>query len=265
MQYEFLQRAVIAGLLVSLCCGVIGSYVVINRLSYMSGGIAHSVLAGVGIAYFLGLDPTLGALLAATVVALVIGWIRFAAGEHQDTLIGALWSVGMAVGLLFIASTPGYSTDLMSFLFGNILLVTDAQLHLMVYMCVGILLIVVAFYHQFHVLSFDPEFAELRGVPVKLLYLLLLCLIAVSTVLMMQLVGLILVIAMLTLPAAVAGQHTRRLLPMMILALLLGGLFTTTGTALSFITDYPTGSVIVLLAGVCYFLSTGIKRLSRLS
>jgi zinc transport system permease protein len=265
LEYGFLQRALVAGALASICCGIIGSYVVINRLGYLAGGIAHSVLAGLGMANYFGFDPTLGALAVALLSALLIGWIRLTAAEHQDTLIGTLWALGMAVGILFISATPGYNSELMSYLFGNILLATRAQLLFMGLLCAGILLLVAAFYRQLHAVSFDAEFARLRGVPVNLLYLLLLCLVAMTTVLMMQLVGLILVIALLTLPAAIAGQYTHRLLPMMGLALGLGLAFTGTGTLVSFATDLPTGSVIVVIAGLTYFASTASRKALRRS
>ncbi len=252
---SFLQMAVLAGLLASLGCGLIGTFVVVKRITFIAGGIAHSVLAGMGAAAYFGFDPLLGALLAAIVSALLIGWIRLNWEAQEDTLIGALWAIGMAIGLIFIYQTPGYSSDLMSYLFGNILLVPMEDLWFMVALDVVLLLAVVLFYRQFLAVIFDEEFARLRGVPVNFFYLLLLCLIAVTVVLLIHVVGLILVIALLTLPAAIAGHYVRSLSHMMIIATLLGCAFTSGGLALSYVPDLPVGPVIILLAGLAYVVS----------
>lgn len=257
----FLQMAILAGLLASLGCGLVGTFVVVKRITFIAGGIAHSVLAGMGAAVYFEFDPLLGALLAAIVSALLIGWIRLKRGAQEDTLIGALWAIGMAVGLIFIYQTPGYSTDLMSYLFGNILLVPMQDLWFMVALDALLLLAVLLFYRQFLAVIFDEEFARLRGVPVNFFYLLLLCLIAVTVVLLIHVVGLILVIALLTLPAAIAGHYVRSLGHMMVIATLLGCVFTSGGLALSYTPDLPVGPVIILLAGLVYVLSalgTGI-------
>ena len=257
----FLQMAVLAGLLASLGCGLIGTFVVVKRITFIAGGIAHSVLAGMGAAVYFDFDPLLGALLAAVVSALLIGWIRLSWEAQEDTLIGALWATGMAIGLIFIYQTPGYSSDLMSYLFGNILLVPTQDLWFMVVLDLVLLLAVVLFYRQFLAVIFDEEFARLRGVPVNFFYLLLLCLIAVTVVLLIHVVGLILVIALLTLPAAIAGHYVRSLSHMMVIATLLGCVFTSGGLALSYAPDLPVGPVIILLAGLAYVLSALVSGL----
>jgi zinc transport system permease protein len=254
-EHGFLQQALVAGLLASLGCGLIGPFVVVKRVTFLAGGIAHSVLAGMGAALFYGYDPLIGALAAAVIAALLIGWVRLGWRTGEDTAIGALWAIGMAVGILFISQTPGYATDLMSFLFGNILLVPNRELWFMAALDLVLLVTVGLFYRQFVAVAFDEEFARLRGVPVNLFYLLLLVLVAVTVVLMIQVVGLILVIALLTLPAAVAGQWTRTLAGMVIGATLIGVLLTSGGLALSFGPDLPTGPVIILLAGALYLVS----------
>jgi zinc transport system permease protein len=254
-QHAFLQQALLAGLLASIGCGLIGPLVVVKRITFLAGGIAHSVLAGMGAALYFGQDPLLGALVAAVVAALLIGWVRLSSGTGEDTAIGALWAIGMAIGILFISQTPGYATDLMSFLFGNILLVPTRELWFMATLDLVLLATVALFYRQFVAVVFDEEFARLRGVPVEFFYLLLLILVAVTVVLMIQVVGLILVIALLTLPAATAGLWTRTLAGMMLGATLLGGLLTSGGLALSFAPDLPTGPTIILLAGAGYLLS----------
>ncbi len=259
----FLQHALAAGLLASVGCGVMGPFVVVKRITFLAGGIAHAVLGGMGVAAYFGGSPLLGALIAALAAALMIGAVRLKASEREDTLIGALWSVGMAVGILFIARTPGYNVDLMSALFGNILMVTAGHLRLMIALDLLLLILVAAFYKQLLAVAFDEEFARLRGVHVTLFYLLLLCLIALTVVLLIQVVGLILVIALLTLPAAVAAQYAGSLSRMMLISVLLGAVICTGGLALSYGPDLPAGPTIILLAGGVYLLSTLAGRVLR--
>jgi zinc transport system permease protein len=266
----FLQQALLAGLLASLGCGLVGPFVVVKRITFLAGGIAHSVLGGMGAAVYFGFAPLAGALVAAVLAALIIGAVRLAWRTGEDTMIGALWAVGMATGILFISQTPGYTTDLMSFLFGNMLLVPARELWFMAALDLLLLATVLLCYRQFVAVAFDEEFARLRGVPVTFFYLLLLVLVALTVVLMIQVVGLILVIALLTLPAAVAGQWTRSLAGMMLGATLLGAGLTSGGLALSYGPDLPAGATIVLLAGGVYLVSalaSGVvaRRRSRLA
>ncbi len=259
-EQQFLQMAVLAGLLASLGCGLIGTFVVVKRITFLAGGIAHSVLAGMGAAAYFGFDPLLGALLAAIASALLIGWIRLNWKTQEDTLIGAIWAIGMAIGLLFISQTPGYTTNLTSYLFGNILLVPEQDVWFMAILDALLLLVVALFYRQFLAVIFDEEFARLRGVPVSFFYLLLLCLIAVTVVLLIHVVGLILVIALLTLPAAIAGHYVHSLGSMMLIATVLGSVFTTGGLALSYAPNLPAGPTIILLAGMVYVISVLFSR-----
>jgi zinc transport system permease protein len=260
---SFLRTALLAGLLASVGCGVIGTYVVVKRIAFLAGGISHSVLGGMGAALYYGLDPLLGALAAAVISALIIGVVRLAWRAEEDTLIGAIWAIGMAVGILYIAKTPGYSADLMSYLFGNILLVPERDLWLMGGLDLALLLVVGAFYRQFLAVSFDEELARLRGVPVAFFYLLLLCAVAVTVVLLIRVVGLILVIALLTLPAAIAAHYVHSLGAMMAIATLLGAVFTSAGLALSYEPDLPAGPTMILLAGAAYVISALIGGLVR--
>ncbi len=254
-QYAFLQSAVVAGLLASIGCGVMGTYVVVKRIAFLAGGIAHSVLGGMGAAVYYGFDPLVGALIAAVLSALLIGWVRLQWQAQEDTLIGALWAIGMAAGILFIAKTPGYQTDLMSYLFGNILLVPEKSLWFMAALDALLLIIVGTYHRQFLAVVFDEEFARLRGIPVTFFYLLLLVLVAITVVLLIQVVGLILVLALLTLPAAVAGHYVHSLGRMMLLATLLGSAVSFSGLALSYGPDLPAGPTIILLAGAVYVIS----------
>ncbi|MFA7060779.1 MAG: metal ABC transporter permease [Pedobacter sp.] len=252
---DFLQIAFIGGLLASIACGVMGSYVVVKRMSFLAGGIAHAVLGGMGVAYFFGKSPISSAIVAALVAAWVIGWVSLRWRQTADTIIAALWSVGMAVGVIFISMTPGYNVDLMSYLFGNILMIPRTDLYIMATLDGLIMLAVLMFYQQFLTVCFDEEFARLRGLPVDFFYLLLLTLVALTVVVLIQVVGLILVIALLTLPAAIAAQYLRRLAPIMILATILGMLFTSGGLALSYTPDLPAGATIILVAGTTYLVS----------
>lgn len=259
-EHHFLQYALIAGLLASIGFGVMGTYVVVKRIAFIAGGVAHSALGGMGAALFLGFDPLIGALGAAVLAALLIGWVRLQWKTHEDTLISALWAIGMAVGILFITQTPGYQGDLINLLFGNILLVTKESLWFMAALDTVLLIIVGAYHRQFLAVVFDEEFAHLRGIPVAFFYLLLLVLVAITVVLLIQVVGLILVLALLTLPAAIAGQYVHSLLRMMVVATLIGGGVSFFGLALSYQPDLPPGPTIILLVGALYVLSTLVAR-----
>ncbi len=263
LSYTFLQNALIGGLLASVACGIAGSYVVVKRIGYLAGGIAHSVLGGMGIAYYLGSDPMIGALCAAIVSALTIGLVSIYWGEKEDTLISAIWALGMSTGILFISQTPGYNIDLMGYLFGNILMIPDQELIRLLILDLVLIAAVVIFNRPLLAIVFDQEFARLRGLNTTVYYLLLLCLIAITVVMLIRVVGLILVIALLTLPAAIAGHVTQTLKQMMFVAVALGMLFTSSGLALSYSPDLPPGAVIILIAVVGYigvFLVQQIKK-----
>jgi zinc transport system permease protein len=259
-QYTFLQNAVIACFLASITCGVIGSYVVVKKISFLTGGIAHSVLAGMGMAYFYNASPIMGAMVAALFSSILIGWINLRWKEHEDILIAAFWSAGMAIGIIFLSRTPGYNVDLMSYLFGNILLISVNDLWLMLLLDIFVITVVLFCYKQFLVSVFDEEFARLHGINTEFFYILLLCLISITIVILIQLVGLILVIALLTLPAAIANQYVTSLYKMFILSALICVIISISGVAISYEPDLPTGSVIVLLACVSYFVSVILKQ-----
>lgn len=258
---DFLTRALLGGLLASIACGIVGSYVVVRRIGYMAGGIAHTVLGGMGMAYYLGQAPLHGALLCALLAAILISLVNRYASQQEDTLISALWAIGMASGVLFIARTPGYNVDLMSYLFGNVLMISRQDLLFIAALDGLILLFFLLFHRQLLLLCFDAEFAAIRGIRVDLLQTLLLCLVALTVVLLIQLVGLILVIALLCLPAASARLFSRSLHGMMLRATLIGALTLVAGLALSFQADLPAGAVIALLCGLVYLLSLVAQRL----
>jgi len=253
LQYDFMRNALLAGLLVSISCGIIGSLVVVNRIVFISGGIAHAAFGGVGLGFFYGFSPFLGAAIFASGVSLIMGAVSLKSKHRADTIIGVLWAIGMAVGIIFIDLTPGYHVDLMSYLFGSILAVPAADLWLMLPLDGFILLVVLLFYKEFVALSYDEEFAFVVGIPVKTLYLLLLGMTALSIVMIIQVVGLILVIALLTIPPYIAEKYTRSLSGMMVLSSILGVCFTLSGLWLSYVFDLTSGATIILVAGVGFF------------
>jgi len=258
---SLLQQALLAGIVASIACGVVGGYVVARRITYIAGGVAHCTLGGMGAARYLqqvygwsALQPLHGAIAAALLAAIVIGWVSLRAKEREDTVISALWAIGMAVGILFIARTPGYYEDLMSYLFGNILLVSRGNLVMIVGLDVLVVGVGVLCYNQFLAVCFDEEFARLRGVPVEFYYLLLLCLTALTVVVLVTVVGLIMVIALLTLPVAIAGHFVSRLWQVMILAACISAALTTAGLAVSYGPELPPGATTIALAGGLYLL-----------
>lgn len=257
---SFLQYALAGGLLASVACGVVGPYVVVKRLGLLAGGIAHALLGGMGVAYFFGQSPLGGALIAAVLAAVAVGWVRLRFREDEDTVIAALWAVGMAIGILFISRTPGYTADLMGYLFGNILLIGPQDLYFLVALNAIIICVVFMFHKQFLAVAFDEEFARTRGINVEFFYLLMLILVALTIVVLIRVVGLILVIALLTLPAAIARQFTTTLPGMMLLSSVLGMALTVSGVALSYGPNLPAGATVIVLAGISYLVVLLIRR-----
>jgi zinc transport system permease protein len=265
---SFLRTALLMGLLASFAFGMTGSLVVAKRISYVAGAISHAVLGGIGAALYFQrahgvewLHPLLGALAAALLAAVVISWIRTSGFEREDSVIGAVWATGMATGLVFIARTPGF-VDPMSYLFGNILILSRTDLWLVAAMDLILLLVMVFGYNRLQALCFDEEQARLRGLRVGAYYTLLLCLVACTVVLLVSVVGVVLVVALLTIPAAMASQHVRSMAGMMAIASVLTLLFTVAGILLSFLADWPVGPTIILFAAAAYLLQSGFKRIA---
>jgi zinc transport system permease protein len=266
-QFAFLRQALLAGLAASVACGVVGSFVVTRRITTVAGGLAHAVLGGMGLAYWLQtaqgvswLHPLHGALVFALLAALILGRVQAGGRERVDTVISALWAVGMALGVVFLFRSPGYKVDLMSYLFGNIMLVDPRTLILLISLDGIILLVVWLFYNQLVAVSFDPEFARLRGLNVDGWSTLLLVLVALTVVSLVYVVGIVMVIALLALPAAAVGRFTARLGVMMAAATALCAMTTTTGLALSFHFDLPTGAVTILVAALFYVVALLVQR-----
>jgi zinc transport system permease protein len=281
LQFSFMRNALLAGVLVSIACGIVGTFVVIKRIVFVSGGIAHAAYGGIGLGYYVkyslppllfsgsavaldqrpGSWPLLGAILFSLLAAVIMGLIQRRTRERTDTVIGVLWAIGMALGIVFVDLSEGYKVDLMSYLFGSILAVEQGELWIILGLDVVIVALVVLFYKELLALSFDETFATVENVPVDTIYIVLLCLIALTVVMLMRVVGLILVIAMLTVPAAIAGQFVKNMKQMMISSIILGTLFTIVGLWLSYIWNLTSGASIILVAGVAYLVSLATRHL----
>jgi zinc transport system permease protein len=259
--YAFMRNALLAGVLVSIACGIIGTLVVLNRIVFISGGIAHAAYGGVGIAYYFGADPVLGAVGFSLLSSLAMGLVHRKEGQRADTIIGVMWAIGMAIGIIFLSLSPGYKADLMSYLFGSILAVSTMDLWLMAGIAVLSLAFMLLFYRQLLALSFDQTFATVRNVPVGPLYLAMITLIGLTVVIAMRVVGLIMVIALLTIPPAIANLYIKDMPAIMALSAALSMLFCTVGLIISYVLNFPSGAVIILVAGLAYVLAALIRSL----
>jgi zinc transport system permease protein len=263
LQMEFMRNALWAGFLVSIACGIMGALVVVNRIVFISGGIAHAAYGGIGLAIYVGIPPLLGATLFSLLIALLMGLFTFGNREGSDTVIGVMWAAGMGLGIILVDLTPGYHPDLMSYLFGSILAVSQIDLFCMALLDGLMVLVIMLSYKELLGFSYDDTFSATRGVPVRALHFLLLVLIALSVVMLIRIVGLILVIALLTIPASIAGQYTFSLKKMMQLGCILGAVFILLGLWLSYRFDMTSGATIVLVACAAYLLSSAGKSVAR--
>jgi zinc transport system permease protein len=257
VNFPFLRNALFAGLLSSLLFGILGSVVTVRRIGSLAGAVSHAVLGGIGLALYLssglipGFPPMAGALVFAVLSALVIGLVSLRAKQREDTVINAIWVIGMSLGILFMAKTPGYA-DPSTWLFGNILLISNRDIILLAILDVVVLVLARRFYAQIEASSFDEEFARTRGVPVEKVFLILLGLTAVAIVLLQTFVGIVMVIAMLTLPAGCAGVFSRSLGGMMLSSCLFSALFSIGGLVTGWFFDLPIGAMTVIIAGVIF-------------
>lgn len=259
LQYDFMRNALAAGVLASIACGIVGVYVVVKRIVSISGGISHTAFGGVGLGYLLGINPVIGALFFTVASALGMGALSRRTRLPEDTAIGIFWAVGMALGVVFVGLSPGYAPGLFSYLFGNILTVPSSDLLLMLILDVVIIAVVLLLYKEFLAVSFDEEFGTVVGIPTESLYLVLLCLVALTVVVLIRVVGVILVIALLTIPAAAARQFTYNLRLMMVLSVLFGIVFAVIGLWLSYVSDLASGATIVLVSGASFGVAFGFQ------
>jgi zinc transport system permease protein len=254
LQYEFMRNALAAGLLASVICGVMGTLVVVNRIVFLSGGIAHAAYGGIGLSFFLGWPYMVGTLGFSFTAAMVMAAVSLKAKHRADTIIGVIWALGMACGIIFLDLTPGYNVDLMSYLFGSILTVPGLDLWIMLIVGALITGFVIFFYKDLLAISYDEEFAQIRGVPIRALYFALIGMLALTIVMVIQVVGLILVIALLTIPPFIVEKYAKSLFQMMVGSSLLGAIFTISGLWLSYAFNLTSGASIIMVAGITFFL-----------
>jgi len=261
----FVRNALVAGLLSSVLFGVLGSVVTVKRIAGLAGAISHAVLGGIGLALYLSaknimpsLSPIVGALVFAIISAALIGFVSLKAKQREDTVINALWAIGMSIGIVFIAKTPGYA-DPMSYLFGNILLVSTRDLVLLAVLDIVVILLAWRYYPQIEASAFDEEFAKTRGVNTDVVFFVILAVTAVAIVLLQTFVGIVMVIAMLTLPAGTAGYFSKNLAGMMVLGTVFSVAFSAAGLIVSWGLDLPSGAVVVLVAGATFLVVSALR------
>jgi zinc transport system permease protein len=262
LSYEFMQNAILAGILASVICGIIGPFIVTRRMVFISGGLSHTAFGGLGIAYWLGIRPLFGAMAFVLAAAVLISRLEEKKLNPNDLFIGILWAVGVAVGIIFIHITPGYAPDLMAFLFGNILTVPRADVAIMLVLVLIVCGAVALFYNGFIAIALDEEYARARRLPVSTLKMGLMILTALTIVTLIQVVGILLVIALLTIPVAIASEFSRNFGRIMLLSVLCGIFICLAGLAASYLIEFPSGASIILIGGILLGLVKGIKKLA---
>ena len=261
LSFEFMQNAILSGVLVSIASGIIGSLVVVNRMVFLSGGVAHTAYGGIGLAVYFGLPIFFGASVFAVIAALFMAFITLNQRQRTDTFIGLIWAVGMALGIILIDLTPGYNVDLMSYLFGSILAVSNEDIYYMAGLLVAIIIITTIWYRDILAVSYDSEYAALRGINVPFFYTLILVLSALTVVIAIKVVGLILVIALLTIPIYIAEKLSNSLGKMMVVSGILSTIFTLSGLFLSYQYDLTSGATIIMVSAFCLIVFLSYQKL----
>lgn len=263
LQYEFMRHALMAGMMAGVICGIMGTIVVVHRIVFLSGGIAHAAYGGIGLSFYMGWPFLAGTMGFSVVAAMTMAIVTLKARHRADTIIGVIWAVGMALGIVLLDLTPGYHVDLMSYLFGSILAVPASDLWMMLACQAAVASIVGYFYQDLLAMAYDEEFAQVRGVPVRFLYTLMIIMLAVSVVMIIQVVGLILVIALLTIGPFIVEKYTKSLAAMMLWSSLLNVVFTVGGLWISYAFNLTSGAAIILVAASGFFLDQLYYRLQR--
>jgi zinc transport system permease protein len=261
LSYDFIRHAILAGVLASALCGVIGTFVVVKRVSFLAGGLSHAAFGGLGVCFFLGINPLWGAIVVSLACAIVLGLMDTEKVKSQDAIIGVLWAAGVAVGIAFVYRTPGYAPNLMTYLFGNILLVTRADLLTTLVLALAVLAVLLLFFKGFVAVAFDEVFARVQGAPVRLLWTLLLVLVALTVVVLIQVVGILLVIALLTIPPVVSLMIWKDLRSVLLSSVVIGVGMTLAGLAVSYYEDLPSGPAIVLLGTALLLAVYAVQKL----
>lgn len=261
LSYEFMQNAVLAGILASIVCGVIGPFVVTKRMVFISGGLTHTAFGGLGIAYWMGIRPIYGATAFVLFSALILSRLEERT-DKNDLFIGIFWAVGVAIGIIFINITPGYAPDLMTFLFGNILTVPRSDIIIMVSLVSAVVVPVFVFYKGFVSVTLDEEYARARQLPVRALNTGLMMLVALSIVILIQVVGIILVIALLTIPVAIAGELSSTFRRIMAFSVVCGIAICLAGLSVSYVLEVPSGASIIIIGALLLALVKGAAKIA---
>ncbi len=263
LTYAFMQRGLLAGTMVGILCAVMGTYVVLRGMAFLGDALAHAIMPGVALAYLLGGNLLIGALVAAAAVALGIGYFSRQGTIKEDTAIGILFAAALSLGVAMISSIRTYAVDLSHILFGNVLGVSPTDLWLTFGLGSVVLLTVLLLYRPFMVISFDPVLAATLRLPAELLRNIMLLLLSLTVVISLQTVGVGLAAAMLVTPAATAYLLTRRLAPMMLISAVIGAFSSLVGLYLSYFLNIVSGSAIVLTATAVFLVVFLIKRGKR--
>ena len=261
LKYSFMQNALIAAFLVSIACAIVGTYVVIKKIVFISGGISHAAFGGIGLGYFLGINPIAAAIPFSISFAIIFGLFRKKMKISEDSAVGILWVTGMAIGILFISLTPGYAPDLFSYLFGSILTVSTTDIIIMSVLDIIIIITSIFLGREFIYISFDEEFSWTLGIPVRFIYVILLCLVSLNVVILIRIVGIIMVIALLSIPATIAKQFTYNIKKIMLLSAAIGIFVTFSGLFISYYLNLPSGAIIIILLLIFFLISYVIRRL----
>lgn len=257
LEYTFFQNALLAAILTSILAAMVGTYIVSRKIVFITGGITHASFGGIGMAYFFGLNPILGAAVFAVISATGIEWISWRGKVREDSAIAIFWSLGMALGIIFVFMTPGYTPNLMSFLFGSILSVGKAELYLLLSFCIILGLFFVIYFRPVVYTAFDPEFARIMGIPVAFFRFAMAVIIALAIVISIRSVGIILVLSLFTVPQITAMLFTRDFAKIIPLAGFFGILGSLAGLFSSYYYDIPSGAAIIFFLTLQYLLLRG--------
>ena len=260
-EYDFLTNAFIASILSGITCGIVGSYIVTRRIVFLSSGITHASFGGLGIALYAGIDPLLGALSFASISSLGIEFASRRGGIREDSVVGIIWSMGMAIGALFMSLRPGYATDLTSYLFGNILLVTPQNIVWLSILTAVLIIGSILWLRRLMYITFDEEYAKSQGINTTLVSYIMAVVIAISIVLSIKVMGIILLLSLITIPTVIANDITKDYKMITPLSAIIAVVGNVMGFILSYEYDIPTGSCIIFILVV---LLIGVKLLTLL-
>lgn len=263
LHYQYFINAVLAAFLAAVSCGIVGTYIVTRRIVFISGGITHTSFGGIGIAYFLGFNPILGAAVFAVLSGLGIEFFSRKGNIRNDSVIAMIWSLGMAIGIIFIYLSPGYAPNLMTYLFGSILTVNRFDLFSLLALTLLIILFFVLFFRRIQYVSFDEEYASTLNLRVGFINYSLMALVALTIVFNIKLVGIILLLSLLTIPQNAANMITRDYRKIVLLSVLIGFIGSLSGLLISYYLNIPSGASIIFCLAVIYLLLRGIMAVRK--